>query len=152
MNVLFTAADLVLTRRHVHGNITVSVRAFEKNIFNSDIQRAQLEICYNILYVEKHGRSLNDPWSLRQMGVYHHLRNSLQTSGWILLNPADRTKSQVKEFFEPRSDRCHLALHAKFLLSMACNWTEYIEYLGAELRKHVSDVTYLPVCGLTTAE
>ena len=106
------------------------------------MQLIHVEICYNILYVERHGRNLRDPWSLRQFGVYHQLCKALDTSRWILLNPTERIQSHLRHFFESRSDRRHLALHIELLLFTGSNWTEYIEYLSAELKKHVSKSTY----------
>lgn len=98
----------------------------------------KLEICYNILYVERHNRRLRDPWSLRQTGVYHQFCNDMTYSRWILLNLGDSFTWIPKEFLEDRSDTCPLNLHAQLLATSGSHWTEYIEYLELELQKHVS--------------
>lgn len=76
---------------------------------------------------------------------------SFETSRWILLNPPEYTKSHLKEYFESKSDRCNLALHAELLLSMGTHWTDYIEYLSADLRKHVSSAICLTIEKALTA-
>ncbi|KAL2821011.1 hypothetical protein BDW59DRAFT_164416 [Aspergillus cavernicola] len=99
------------------------------------------EICYNIQYVEKHGRKLKDPWSLRQTGVYHQDRGSANQSRWILINPSDVLKPQITglvgtEAGKGNSDQDGTgswALHIQLLLKLGSNWAEYIEYLGSEL-------------------
>jgi hypothetical protein len=102
-----------------------------------------LEICYNILYVEKYGRPLSDPWSLRQTGVYHQLNKNLTSSHWILLNLAHHTRLDLEGYFQSTPNQFPLSLHVQLLTLLGSNWTEYIEYLGSALRNLVGDVAHV---------
>lgn len=97
------------------------------------------------MYMQKHNRNLCDPWSLRQTGVYHQLSRNLTVSFWIFLNLGDGIKSFLQNSFEFGSNRYHLALHAKLLMILGSNWTEYIEFLGSELKKQVSITRYTSI-------
>jgi len=105
--------------------------------YDSLILTHLLEICYNILYVSRHNRSLSDPWSLRQTGVYHQLSEEMKKSRWMFLNLPSQLKLQLGSFIESRLDRCFLVLHVKVLQTLASSWPDYIEYLRTELRKQV---------------
>lgn len=96
------------------------------------------EISYAIVYVEKHERNLKDPWSVRQFGVYHQVATTGERSRWILLDLRNRSETRVKELFTEESNISHMALHVKILMSLASNWIEYVDYLSAEWRDHVS--------------
>jgi hypothetical protein len=96
------------------------------------------EVCYNVLYMEKHSRDLRDPWSLRQTGIYHQLGKELTDSRWIILNPAETVLSRLESLFQTGSHQCHLALHCEFLSVLSSNWTSYVEYLNSEWRRYVS--------------
>lgn len=96
------------------------------------------EICYNVLHVQKHGRKLPDPWSLRQTGIYHQMVNDQLGSRWIVLDLQGDLQANLKDFLESRTDYSHLAMHLELLIAMGSNWSEYIEFLGSELRKQVS--------------
>ena len=96
------------------------------------------EICYNILYVEKHSRDLRDPWSLRQTGIYHQFCDGLTESRWVILNPAETVSLRLELLFQSDSHQCYLALHCEFLLLLSSNWTAYIDYLNSEWRRYVS--------------
>ncbi|KAL2839735.1 hypothetical protein BJY01DRAFT_250335 [Aspergillus pseudoustus] len=106
----------------------------------SGCQAETHEICYNIQYVEKHGRQIKDPWSLRQTGVYHQRCPREGKSRWVLLNPSTALRSEITEIgIHPggrplEADTMHLwALHAHILHKLGSNWTEYVEYLASEL-------------------
>ena len=96
------------------------------------------EICYNILFMEKHGQPLSDPWSLRQTGVYHQQKNDLTPSRWIFLNLTSRTRSELDFHLKSKHNPCSLSLHVRLLDILGSNWAEYVEYLGSALRDHVS--------------
>ncbi|KAL4747495.1 hypothetical protein BDW72DRAFT_15074 [Aspergillus terricola var. indicus] len=96
---------------------------------------------------------LKDPWSLRQTGVYHQYRGDTNQSRWIFINPSDPLKTQITGFVEIQDskvsvDQCSMdswALHVHLLLQLGSNWTEYIEYLGWELREQNNKACYSSV-------
>ena len=88
--------------------------------------------------MEEHGRKLNDPWSLRQVGVYHQQYWRRNASWWILLNVPEQIKIGIKDAFEFDHDCCYLNLHAQVLLATGANWGLYVDYLASELMDHVS--------------
>lgn len=94
--------------------------------------------------MEKHGRKLSDPWSLRQAGVYHQQRGvsgNSSVSRWLFLNLPEQLKLLLQETYESNRDCCNMTLHADLLSTASINWNEYIEYLALELRNHVSRIT-----------
>jgi len=100
-------------------------------------------MCYSILYVDKHGRKLKDPWSLRQLGVYHQISSDYRSSHCILLDLAKHAEPYLNDFIESSSGRSKFAFHVELLVSLSSNWTEYIEYLDSELRDHVREIPIL---------
>ncbi|EPS37252.1 hypothetical protein H072_9064 [Dactylellina haptotyla CBS 200.50] len=102
----------------------------------------QHELCYNIQYVEKHGRKLQDPWSVRQVGVYHQLCENVEQSRWLLLGPMQSLLSSLKNTIASEANSCYLTIHAALLLSTSTGWPEYIEYLKTELQKHDDKACY----------
>ncbi|KIY00206.1 uncharacterized protein Z520_03891 [Fonsecaea multimorphosa CBS 102226] len=97
------------------------------------------EICYNILYMEKHDRELRDPWSLRQMGVYHQLGTPVRDPRWIILNATRDVLSRLELLLQAGSHQCQMALHCEFLSMLSSNWILYLEYLNSEWRKYEQD-------------
>jgi hypothetical protein len=75
-------------------------------------------------------------------GVYHQFCSRLKLSRWVFINPADRLKSHITSLPRNKSGpgiiNNNFALHVELLLLMGSQWTEYIEYLGSELREQVS--------------
>jgi len=97
-----------------------------------------IEFCYAIVYMDKHGRDLKDPWSLRQLGVYNEISDDFSRSHCVLLDLAKHAEPHLREFVEASPGRSRLAFHIELLLHLGSNWTEYIEYLEMQLREHVS--------------
>ena len=101
------------------------------------------EICYNIQYVEKHGRSSGYPWSLRQVGVYQKHDLNSHRSRWILLHPSSYIRDEMERWMKntqaERSGSMNnvLRLHPLILFWTSRNWTEYIEDHRSELKEIV---------------
>ena len=87
--------------------------------------------------MERHHRNLDDPWSLRQSGVYQQLHNDKQLSKYIFLNPSDQARRLVEKPLASKKRCCDLRIHAMLLNHFGANWPDYVEYLTTELRKHV---------------
>jgi hypothetical protein len=104
----------------------------------SSLKLMLLELCYNVLYMERHGRNLDDPWSLRQTGVYYQQSVELHPSRWILVNPSTDTKMHLEAFMQEGLLCCSLSAHVEILSWLTANWSDYIEYTTLELSRHVS--------------
>jgi len=99
------------------------------------------EFCYNVPYMAKHARLLDDPWSLRQSAAYVQQREHFDQLFCVIVNPRDRFDSHIVASVEGNSSCCHLAFHITFLEYLAGSWIDYIEYLSDQLRQHVSQAT-----------
>lgn len=95
------------------------------------------EFAYNLRYVEKHGRDLKSPWSVRHMAVYQQFNAEKRSSKWILLHPSAAARQQLKKVVSDVA--CHgpvdqRFLHLTFLWVTEKNWREYVNYLQKEFR------------------
>ena len=104
------------------------------------------EICYNIVYVERHGGDLKDPWSVRQLGVYHQVSHDFLASKFVLLDLASHAVPTLKDFIESGSDLSTFAFHILLQCHLSSNWADYIEYLDSELRFFVSTCANSAFC------
>lgn len=114
--------------------------------------------------MEKHGRSLTNPWSSRQTGVYFQRCPESNASKWIFINIAEDTRLRLKERYDCGSNCCPLFLHVELLCATGANWVAYIEYLNSKIIEHVclditsgfagnpADITKLTTTQLTTAQ
>lgn len=96
------------------------------------------ETLYLIKHVERHGREeRDDPWSIRQMGIYH---KSDQVIGdvFVIFNPARSFQRRLKivktQNILPQVEDIHLAL----LTSVTANWRWYITDLERTYESIVS--------------
>lgn len=85
------------------------------------------EISYTAKHVEEHGRSeVYDPWSIRQLGVYHKYDAARNQNIFILLNPSTPL---TKRFEEMDPGTSALGIHCLILGAMTERWTQYLAYL-----------------------
>lgn len=112
----------------------------------------EVEICYNIKYVEKNERLENDPWSVRQTCVYQKFEYSKKSSTWILVQPSEKVQSRLPEVFKARTtedieNSVHnpLDVHLVFLSAAAENWRWYYNSLEEKLADMVRVIRYPPV-------
>jgi hypothetical protein len=98
----------------------------------------QLEISYVTPYVERHGRDLKDPWSLRQVGVYHQTTAG-ETSRWVFIDLKSHAESYLNDLLSDSSEKPEVAIHALLAMHLCKNWADYVEYLANELGKYVSN-------------
>lgn len=107
-----------------------------------------IEFCYNLQYMEKNNRRKGDPWSFRQSGVYQQISVSSRRSTWIILQPSDGVRAQLKRVLESsleqgrKSNESAIYFHVIFLSSMAGNWQEYLEYLHSQVTVFVGFITH----------
>ncbi|RDI89462.1 hypothetical protein Vi05172_g3 [Venturia inaequalis] len=92
------------------------------------------EIAYNLKYVARHGRGavLKDPFSIRQIGVYHKSGGKSGKSAWILLHVpealSDRLSIAIGEC-DGSKPLDQFRLHALMLSHLSEDWRAYIGYL-----------------------
>jgi hypothetical protein len=94
--------------------------------FRNDSRASVYETTYLVKHVEEHGRlESQEPWSIRQMGVYHKSGGS---SGdvFIIINPSLPFRRRLKYARENGSRPCSRALHAMILSCTMENWRWYI--------------------------
>jgi hypothetical protein len=89
-----------------------------------------LECVYIVKHPEEHGRiEPEDPWSLRQMGVYHQTSAS-EAETFIILNPS---KSFLKRLKKARSSSDAVTpqdVHMMILSAAMERWRSYISDLA----------------------
>ncbi|PQE23801.1 Mg2+ transporter -like Zinc transport protein [Rutstroemia sp. NJR-2017a BBW] len=105
---------------------------------------ALAEICYNLRYIDRNGKSQN-PWSLRQMGIYEQYDLVNQRSRWILLHPSENACRRLEELLEQRCDTDsdaedidNIALHAAIMITASRLWGDYLDDQSELLRAFVS--------------
>ncbi|KAH6614309.1 hypothetical protein C7974DRAFT_74101 [Boeremia exigua] len=98
-------------------------------------------IGYNIKYVAKHGRKYpNDPFVVRECGVYQHFSSSTQQSSWIFIQASDHFKDRFRRTFQSCSDTLpekQFLLHSMLLLDVSEDWRDYLIYLEEQFSKIV---------------
>ena len=97
------------------------------------------ELCYNVHHVEKNGRNRGDPWSLRQIGIYHQINLTTRRSSWIFMQPPSIVRDVI--FRTVKVDRFRenpMLLHIDILSSITKNWPYYIEDISSEVDELVS--------------
>ncbi|KAI3334722.1 hypothetical protein F4824DRAFT_467014 [Ustulina deusta] len=93
-----------------------------------------LETCYTIRFFERNNRvgEMNDPWSLRQTGVYHRLHALTGTSVWILIKPSlvlkNRLSQRLQAFWCNKNlhNMRHVLVHITILTFSLHGWRDYI--------------------------
>jgi hypothetical protein len=96
------------------------------------------EIVYNIRYVDKHHRQLQNPWSIRQTGVYQSYVSKTKCSVSIVLQPSERAYCRIRdEMMREVHLACDIAsvfgIHSIIIQNTQQNWRQYINYLQKEL-------------------
>ena len=87
--------------------------------------------------MELHGRvGPSDPWSMRQMGVYHKQHSVHGEHTFILINPSKPLQKRLKKIVAkgvPQWQDIHNLLQS----SVTTEWRNYIDYLEGELERVV---------------
>ena len=103
----------------------------------------RVETTYLVKHVEEHGRlESKEPWSIRQMGVYHKSDGS---SGdvFVIINPSLPFRRRLKYVRENGSRPSIRALHAMILSCAMENWRLYISDLEKRYLQMVTELTRL---------
>ena len=108
------------------------------------------ELGYNIKFVEKHGRKLADPYSLRETGVYQKWVSVSERGNWVFMQPSESMKSLLESRF-PRAttkdSAYNFQIHAAILMKASSNWRFYINYLEDLFSKIVDRGFYTNIRG-----
>ncbi|TKA72827.1 hypothetical protein B0A55_06036, partial [Friedmanniomyces simplex] len=114
----------------------------ERNFYGWRESGARHEVCYNVPHVERHGRDLRDPWSLRQTAFYHQHSRNTEASRWIVLNASPRTRATLDRFLASDTRCCSLAVHTQLLTMLGSNWMPYVEDLTVALLEQDNKASY----------
>ena len=123
-----------LTGRMMRQKASAMVRNSVPYLLGQCTQVRALEFCYNVRYIEQNGRDRGDPWSLRQMGVYHGFDWRTHSSIWIVLQPSDYVLATFEDTLQAMRalnliQGGHHLLHLFFLSSLERKWKDYVESL-----------------------
>ncbi|KAF2795498.1 hypothetical protein K505DRAFT_360140 [Melanomma pulvis-pyrius CBS 109.77] len=99
-----------------------------------------LESCYLARTVEQHGREGSDePWSIRQMGIYHHRDAGTGSNNLIIFNPM---KSFQQRLTDAQAQTGVVAgpedIHILVLSHSTWQWRWYLSYWEARLARLIS--------------
>ncbi|KAH8655059.1 hypothetical protein BGZ60DRAFT_546694 [Tricladium varicosporioides] len=85
--------------------------------------------CYITKHVDEHGREDSDePWSIRQIGVYHQRNSWLDTDTFIILNPSKSFQQRLKDAMTISG---HLPTWRDIhTLSASCSATPWRRFIG----------------------
>ena len=124
-------------------------RSYGKLEFGSsayDISELEIEMCYNIQFVEINGRSDTNPWSLRQSCIYEKIRAADGRSSWILLQPSQSLRTRLRHLLSTDAELAALTstdpllIHAIIISVAIRNWHAYIGYLFQKLKSLVKSL------------
>ena len=98
----------------------------------------EIEICYNIRHVERHGRDGKEPWSFRNFAVYQQ-SPSLGTASWMFVNlPLTIQDHLGRVLSDPESLASPSMLwHAYIVTASLRNWRWYLNDLEDSLKELV---------------
>ena len=97
------------------------------------------ELCYNLRFVQHNGRTLGDPWSLRQIGVYQKYDRTNGRSVWIFISASDVPHQAVdavrqsSTFNDERRLSTVVMVHAALFETATFEWRTYLESLDAQI-------------------
>lgn len=117
---------------------------------NLPLPKRGYELGYSIKYVEKHGRKLADPYSLRETGVYQKWDPASRRGEWIFMQPSESIKSFLETRFPRTTERDAeflFQIHTAILIKASSNWRFYINYLEDVFSKIVDRGFYTNIRG-----
>jgi hypothetical protein len=100
----------------------------------------QSETAYLIKQVEENGREEGDPWSIRQMGIYHRSDSSCGDN-FIIINPTAPFRQRLERARDFGSNLSPGSLHTMVLSCAMENWRLYITDLE---KRYIKMVRYPP--------
>ena len=98
------------------------------------------ELCYLAKHVEPNDKELEqqlDPYSVRQMAVYHSYNAQCMAHTFILVNPSMTFQLHWKQA-DKQDPTGWMDMHVAVAYAMSCYWREYINFLEAKFDRTVS--------------
>ncbi|PVI08330.1 hypothetical protein DM02DRAFT_722620 [Periconia macrospinosa] len=97
-----------------------------------------VEFMYNIRYPAKHGRNIQDPWSIRNTAVYQKYNCEQRSCIWVMLQPSEVDYQLISRWNEHSQDsyyqgKISSTIRLSLLWNAAHNWRPYMNYLESEL-------------------
>ncbi|OCK96132.1 uncharacterized protein K441DRAFT_676051 [Cenococcum geophilum 1.58] len=123
------------------GSLLISEEGFRKLLSHFEVFPPFLDVvhafgrqhCYLLKHAEEHGRDeQDDPWSIRQMGVYHR-RDENEDDLFIIINPSKSFQRRLKDA-RTKSGRQPGPKDIQTLLlsCTALGWRWYVNYLEGQ--------------------
>lgn len=85
------------------------------------------ELSYLVKHVEEHGKQdFSDPWSVRQMALYHKMDPRTGENVFIVLNPSRAFRRRLQKARKMTKSLIPWDVHAIMLSSVVNNWRWYI--------------------------
>lgn len=112
----------------------------------------ETELHYSLLYVEKHGRDLANPWAVRHMSVYQQARFDQAFSVWIIIHVSASMQEKFSANMpinEEGLDACvmleikTLMGHMAIISTAVVNWGSYIDSLSEAFAHRVGPFPFL---------
>ncbi|KAF2468618.1 uncharacterized protein BDR25DRAFT_316075 [Lindgomyces ingoldianus] len=88
---------------------------------------------------EKHGRDLEDPWSIRHAGIQHTFHIDMKASSWLILRGPQSLKDELLQSTESGNP---MMPHLLILFGASKEWRWYLNYLEDVLLKMSDKVCY----------
>ncbi|OAL46041.1 hypothetical protein IQ07DRAFT_647681 [Pyrenochaeta sp. DS3sAY3a] len=98
------------------------------------------ECCYLLKNVEKHGREdSSEPWSIRQLGLYHQCDSASGNDTFIILNPTMSFQQRLKNAqLKTGTTPTWQDIHNLALSHCTWQWRWYVTYWEAKLNELIS--------------
>ncbi|KAF2730345.1 hypothetical protein EJ04DRAFT_567846 [Polyplosphaeria fusca] len=98
------------------------------------------EFCYLIKNVEQHGReNSEEPWSIRQLGVYHRHDSGQETDTFIILNPMTSFQQRLKDAqIKHKTVPTWRDIHMLALSHATWQWRWYLSFWESQLNQLIS--------------
>lgn len=96
---------------------------FSSTVSSSEsLPKKSLDVSYLVKHAEEHGRSEQEnPWSVRQMGVYHQM-NAESGDIFIILNPSKTFQRRLKRMQQGKKPTAFWDLHMMLLTCAMEKW------------------------------
>ena len=97
------------------------------------------ELCYLAKHVELNNKEPEeklDPYSVRQMAVYHSYNAPRKANTFIIVNPSMTFQLHWKQA-QAQHPMDWMDMHVAVAYAMTCCWREYINFLEARLDRTV---------------
>ena len=103
-------------------------------------QVSSIDTCYNIRYVDMHGKQKPDPWSFRNLAVHQSFNKTSSRSDWVFVNLPSPVLAHI-ELLANKSEGhqlCPLAPHLYILAYCVSKWRWYLNYIDVMCEEIVS--------------